>query len=190
MVTPEMKLKFVVVFLIVLVIGLTNRSVPPMDTPSVVTPWKAVLGLSILGSLSFLVFPVHACAMTGICLTTGALVDSSVVAGAATWALMETAGSVRANPLTPCTLPMIWGGWPMAVCHDRDRGWVFMLPHIAVTDALCPRVDGNILRIIDLLLLRSDLGFGCFVTENGTVLKIGYLFIAVIMGIVTFLRNA
>ena len=187
------KWKWVLVISLVFLLVLSNSALPPAE---VITPEgpsrlvKVAIGATLLGGVAVFAFPVQVCAMTGVCLIESGVVGNAV-AGAVAWTLVETAGSVRSNPLTPCTIPIVWGGGlPMAVCHDRDRGWVLLLPRLRLAEAVCPRVNGNLFRIVDLLLLRSDLGFGCFAVDNGTVIKIGYLFIAMLMGLITFLRQA
>lgn len=186
------KWKWVLVALLVMVLGISNSVLPPAEVVSPEGPSrlvKVVVGATLLGGVAMFAFPVQVCAATGVCLVEGGMVGNAV-AGAVAWTLVETAGSVRSNPLTPCTIPIVWGGGlPMAVCHDRDRGWVLLLPRLRIAEAVCPKVNGSLFRIVDLLLLRSDLGFGCFAVENGTVLKIGYLFIAMMMGLITFLRQ-
>lgn len=177
---------FVAFWMIVLAYNvLTAPDDVPKPPKRKITVKNVAIGTGVVALGAFALFPATTCAWTGVCMV-GAAAAPGTVATAATvaktglaWAAMETISQVRSNTLTPCTLPIVWGDWPVAVCHDRDRGFVALMPKFRLTNYVCPTVkETNLMHVVDLLLLRSDLGFACMTTPNGLMLKMGYLFIA------------
>lgn len=178
---------FVAFWMIVLAYNvLTAPDDVPKPPKRKLTVKNVAIGTGVVALGAFALFPATTCAWTGVCMVGAAAAAPGTVATAATvaktglaWAAMETISQVRSNTLTPCTLPIVWGDWPVAVCHDRDRGFVALMPKFRLTNYVCPTVkETNLMHVVDLLLLRSDLGFACMTTPNGLMLKMGYLFIA------------
>lgn len=183
---------------------------PQVDKPASASreKWTKVLKIGgitafLAAGASLLFAPASVCAATGVCVvgsgvtgastavTTAAAHAAPVVAAAKHagvaimgWLVVDGVSHIRSNPLMPCLVPLMHGGgWPAAVCNDSNRGFILLLPSGRPASWLCPTLEQKLFHVSEVLLLRTDLGFACVTTSDGTLIKVGYAFLTALVAV-------